>query len=195
VGVGASDGVGYPARLARRLEAAGVPVKLTVVAASGATVADARRVQLPRVQAARPALVTIGIGLNDVMQGKKLAEFARELEILSDFVRGTKATVVVQTLPDVSLAPAAHGAPPSLARRIEAFNAAIARAAERHGFLVADVWATTRRALRDRGEELFGADGFHPSAEGYEVWAEAMWPAVERAVVTPRVQARRPGAK
>jgi lysophospholipase L1-like esterase len=139
--------------------------------------------------------VTNGIGLNDVMQGRKLADFSRELEIVADFVRRTKATVVIQTLPDVSLSPSAKGAAPSLARRVEAFNAVIARVAERHGFVVADVWGGTRRALRDRGGELFAADGFHPSAAGYEVWAEAVWPALERAVVSPRVQARRPALK
>lgn len=195
VGVGAPDGGGYPLRLARRLEAAGVAARLTLVAASGATAADVLREQLPRVQAARPTLVTIGIGLNDVMQGRKLADFARDLEILADFVRRTKATVVILTLPDVSLSPSARGAPPSLSRRVEAFNATIARVAERHGFVVADVWGATRRGLRERGEELFGPDGFHPSAAGYELWADAVWPALEAAAVTPRVQARRPGAR
>jgi acyl-CoA thioesterase-1 len=192
VGVGAAQGGGYPQRLARRLEASGVPVKLEVAAVSGATVADVRRVQLPRLLAARPALVTLGVGLNDVVQGRTLRDFARDLEVIADLVRRTRATVVVATLPDVSLAPSGRSAPASLARRIEAYNASIRTVAERHGFVVADVWGATRRALRDR-PELFAADGFHPSAAGYELWAESMWPAVERAVA-PRVQARRPAA-
>jgi lysophospholipase L1-like esterase len=192
VGDGAEEGGGYPARLARRLEEAGIPVKLAVVAASGATAADVRRDQLPRVQAARPGLVTIGVGLNDVLEGRKLADFARDLQVLADFVRRTKATVVIQTLPDVSLAPASTGSVPALARRIEAYNAAIVRAAERHGFVVADVWSATRRELRDRPGELFAEDGLHPSDAGYELWADALWPTIEAAVVAPRVQARRP---
>ncbi|WP_242355249.1 SGNH/GDSL hydrolase family protein [Anaeromyxobacter sp. SG64] len=194
VGVGAASGGGYPQRLARRLDSSGVPVKLTVLGVSGANTADLRRDQLPKVMAARPALVTIGTGINDLMQGRPLAEFARDLEIVADLVRRTKATVVLQTLPDLTFSPAGHGAPPSLGRRIEAYNAVIARVAERHGFVLADVYGRSRRELRDRRSELFGKDGFHPSSAGYEVWAEAMWPDVERAVVHPRVQARRTAA-
>jgi acyl-CoA thioesterase-1 len=192
VGVGADRGGGYPERLARRIEASGVPVRLQVVAQSGATAADLRRAQLPRVMELRPAFITIGIGINDVMQGRSLRDFARDLEIVSDLVRRTKATVVISTLPDLSAAPSAGTGKGSLSRRIEAFNAAIRTTAERHGFVVADVHAATRRSLRER-PELFAADGFHPSARGYEAWAEAMWPAVEGALA-PRVQARRPAA-
>jgi acyl-CoA thioesterase-1 len=194
VGVGGGGGGGYPQRLARRIDASGVPVKLEVVAVSGATVADLRRDQLPKVMAKRPALVTIGIGINDLMQERKLGEFARDLEIVADLVRRTKATVVLQTIPDFTFSPAGEGAPPSLGRRIEAYNATIARVAERHGFVLADVYGRSRHAFRDRGSELFAKDGFHPSSVGYELWAEAMWPEVERAVVAPRVEAMRPAA-
>jgi lysophospholipase L1-like esterase len=192
LGQGAEQGGGYPQRIARRLEqSGGVPVKLTNVAAGGATVAELRHEQVPKVIAAQPSLVTIGIGINDLVKERKLADFSRDLEIAADFLRRTKATVVISNLPDLSLSPSAKGAAPSLARRIDAFNAAIALVADRHGFVLADVHGATRRALRDRGAELFSKDGFHPSAAGYELWAEAMWPAVERAVA-PRVQARRP---
>jgi lysophospholipase L1-like esterase len=194
VGVGGGEGGGYPQRLARRIEASGVPVRLDVVAASGATIADLRRDQVPKVMAKRPALVTIGVGINDLMQGRKLAEFARDLEIVADLVRRTKATVVLQTIPDLTSSPAGVGAPPSLGKRIEAYNATIARVAERHGFVLSDVYGRSRRAFRDRSGELFSSDGFHPSSKGYELWADAMWPDVERAVVAPRVQAQRPEA-
>ncbi len=194
IGQGAEQGGGYPARIVRRLEQSGVPVKFTSVAEGGATVAELRHDQVPKVIAAHPTLVTICIGINDIVKDRKLADFSRDLEIAADFLRRTKATIVISTIPDLSLSPSAKGAPPSLARRIDAYNAAIALVAERHGFVVADVHGATRRAFRDRGAELFAKDGFHPSAAGYELWAEAMWPSVEKAVVAPRVQARRPSA-
>jgi lysophospholipase L1-like esterase len=56
---------------------------------------------------------------------------------------------------------------------------------------VADVEGASRRAFRGRAD-LFAKDGFHPSARGYELWAEIMWPTVERALA-PRVQGRRAG--
>lgn len=190
LGVGAEHGGGYAHRLARRLEAAGVPVKLDVYAASGATADEVRRVQLPRVMGSRPAFVTIGVGLADIAAGRNLREFARDLEVIADLVRRSKAVVVVLTLPDLSLAPARASAPPSLARRIEAYNATIRTIAERHGFELADVHGGTKRAMKERSE-VWAKDGLHPSAKGYDAWAEAIWPAAERAL-GPRVQARRP---
>jgi acyl-CoA thioesterase I len=187
LGVGAAQGGGYPQRLAHRLEAAGVPVKLEVYAESGATAADVRNVQLPKVMSARPAFVTIGVGLADITAGRNLRDFARDLEVVADLVRRSKAIVVIATLPDLSLAPARADAPPSLARRIEAYNATLRTIAERHGFHLADVHAETRRAMKER-TDLWARDGLHPSATGYDLWADAMWPAVERALA-PSVEA------
>lgn len=194
-GVGASDGGGgYPRRLARRLGTSGLAVKLEVLGVSGATVADLRRDQLPRLLAmsSHPALVTLCIGINDVIQGRSQRDFARDLEVVADLVGRTQAAVVVATLPDLARSPSGKGAPPALARRLEAYNATIRTVAERHGFQVADVYAATRRPAALAGE-LFAADGFHPSAQGYELWVAAMWPAVERALGR-RAQARRAAA-
>lgn len=190
VGIGAEHGGGYPDRIARRLGAAGVPVRLVNLGAPGATVSDLRRAQLPRLLADRPSLVTIGIGLNDALAGRPLAEFARELEVVADSIARIKAAVIVSELPDVSRSPSAGGTARSLARRISAYNATLRRVAERHGFVVAELETTSRRAFKE-GTGLFARDGFHPSGRGYDLWTDAMWPAVER-VLAPRVQARRP---
>lgn len=188
-GVGAEQGGGYPDRVARRLGAAGTPVRLVNLGVPGATAEDLRKGQLSRALGEGPALVTICIGLNDLAKGRALRDFARDLEIVADFVAKTKATVVVSELPDVSRSPSGAGSPPSLARRLAAYNATIRRIAERHGFAVADFEAASRRAFAGR-PELFAKDGFHPSARGYELWADALYPVVERALA-PRVQARR----
>ena len=103
-GIGAERGGGYPERLARRLGESGTQVRLLNLGAPGATAEDVRRAQLPRVLAEHPALVTIGIGLNDVMRGRPLAEFARDLEVIADGVARAKAAVVISELPDVSRA-------------------------------------------------------------------------------------------
>ena len=192
VGVGAERGGGYPERLAQRLAAAGTPVRLVNLGVSGATAEDLRKVQVPRAVGESPALVTVGIGINDLVRGRPLADFARDLEIAADAIARTKAAVVVSELPDLSHAPASSVPPSTMARRIAAFNATLRRVAERHGFAVAEVEAPTRRAFATR-PELFAPDGFHPSARGYELWSDALWPTVER-VLAPRVQARRGAA-
>ena len=188
-GVGAEHGGGYPERLARRIEASGTPVRLVNLGMPGATAEDLRRAQLPRVLAEQPALVTIGIGVNDVLRGRPLAEYARDLEIIADTVSRSKAAVVISELPDLPGAPSAAGSPRAVARRVAAYNATIRLIAERHGMQVAALEATSRRAFAAR-PELLAKDGLHPSARGYDLWAEAMWPTVERALA-PRVQARR----
>jgi lysophospholipase L1-like esterase len=190
VGVGADAGGGYPARLARRLEASGTPVKLLNFGVSGATAADLRRDQLPRAMGASPALVTIAVGINDVVQGRSLRDFQRDLHAIADLVKRTKAAVVIANLPDLTQLPA--GAAPGMVRRIEGYNAAIQTVAERHGFEVVDLWTASRAAVRASGADaVYARDGFHPSTLGYERWAEAMLPVVERALA-PRAQARRP---
>jgi len=193
VGVGAAQGGGYPERIARRLGASGTEVKLVNLGVSGATAEDVRREQLPRALEEHPALVTIGVGLNDVLRGRPLAEFARDLEVIADGVSRTRAAVVVSELPDVARSPSGAGSPPSLARRIAAYNATVRRVAERHGFEVVELEEPSRRAFGERAD-LFAADGLHPSARGYELWADLAWPPVERALaLAPHVQARRPG--
>ncbi len=191
VGVGADQGGGYPDRIARRLAASGTQVNLVNLGAAGATADDVRREQLPKLLAERPALVTIGVGLNDVLRGRPLADYARDLEVIADAVARTNAAVVVSELPDVSRSPSGAGSSPSLARRLAAYNATLRRVAERHGFQIAEVEEPSRRAFRGRAD-VFAKDGFHPSARGYELWADLVWPPVERALA-PRVQARRAG--
>jgi acyl-CoA thioesterase I len=193
VGVGAATGGGYPQRLARKLETSGIAVKLVNLGVSGATVADVRRDQLPKAMSAGAQLVTIAIGINDLVAERSLRDFARDLEIVADLVRRTKATVVISNIPDLTLSPSAKGSPAGFRRRLEGYNAAIATVAERHGFLLADAYAASRAAIRASGAEaVFAADGFHPSALGYDRWTDALWPPVEQGL-RPRVQARHGG--
>jgi lysophospholipase L1-like esterase len=190
-GVGAEHGGGYPDRLARKLSASGIPVRLVNLGVPGATADDLRKDQLPRAQADAPALVSIGIGLNDVARGRPLADFARDLEIVADALARTKAVVILSELPDVSQVPSPPGgaSPAAVARRLAAYNAVIRRTAERHGFAVGALEGATRRAF-GRDPSLLASDGFHPSARGYELWADALLPVAQQGLA-PRVQARR----
>src|SRR5207253_1140514 len=66
VGVGARDGSGYVARLFTRITRVRPGSKLTNVCVSGATTADVLRTQIEPALSARPTLITLGIGINDV---------------------------------------------------------------------------------------------------------------------------------
>jgi lysophospholipase L1-like esterase len=186
-GVGGDPPVGdggYPRRVAERLRARGLAVELTNLSVPTARAADLADVQLPIAQALRDVgLVTVCIGANDVGGPRTPEEFGAELDgILAALVR-LGAPVVACNVPDLSLTPDRAGEPPSYRERIVAMNAALAAAAARHGVRVVDLFTATAQ-LRAR-PELVWIDGYHPSAAGYEVWADLMMPAVLAALGLP----------
>jgi acyl-CoA thioesterase-1 len=175
-GVGARNG-GYVARLFTRLLDHRAGSELVNLCVSGATTEDVVRAQLQRGVQRSPDLVTLGIGINDVGHGFTIEEFAKNYdEILSTLKQKTSATIVVTNIPDISSAPRI---PASMRaeyqREIERFNERLEEIARGHQVTVFDVFTITRRELPSH-PEYFSSDGFHPSDEGYELWAEQMWP-------------------
>src|SRR5829696_6949597 len=124
VGVGAVKGGGYVARLFERVERVRPGSRLVNLCVSGATTGDVLRGQVGRVGEARPALVTVGIGINDLTRQATPEQFALNYEELAARLRAqTAAPVVVSDLPDVSHAPAVPAFLREEARRrIRLFN-------------------------------------------------------------------------
>jgi len=177
-GVGARNG-GYVARLFNRLLEHRAGSELENLCVSGATTEDVLRGQLQRGVERSPDLVTLGIGINDIGHGFTIEQFAKNYdEILTTLKQKTKATIVVTNIPDVSSAPRI---PASMRaeyqRQIESFNQRLEEIARRHEVTIFDVFTITRRELPSHAE-YFSSDGFHPSDDGYEFWAEQMWPTI-----------------
>ncbi len=183
VGVGARRGGGYPEHLASRLRREGFSVGLTNLGMSGARIRDVFTSQVKRAIASQPTLITLGIGTNDLWRGTTLEAFAEDLERIASRLKQTGAPLVVVNLADMALAPVARLVPSSLYEgRIEPFNGAIASVAGRHGLHVVDLYTASKEFL-PRRPDFFCSDGFHPSEEGYEQWADLMLPTV-RALVS-----------
>lgn len=187
VGVGADADGGYPERLWRKLRASGVHAGILNLAQSGATSADLLARQLDRGISKRPALVTIGIGTNDVWRMVPIPSFAENMRRTADALEASGAHVVVCNIIDLAHAPAAAAAEAwlGLARaqiteRVREFNAQLASLAKRPRFEVVDLFAFSQRELPTH-PEYFSPDGFHPSRAGYERWADLCWPAAQRA--------------
>jgi acyl-CoA thioesterase I len=187
VGVGARHGGGYPARLVGRLAGEGTTLQLVNRCVSGARVVDVLAEQLPGALGARPDLLTLGVGINDVTHGTDLARFADDYERVAAALAGTGAPVVVVNVPDLALSPLAQGEETQrlVRRRIALVNGVIAAAVRRHGFTLVDLYASTEEELARDPEGLFSEDRFHPSDAGYERWAELMAPALRRALAGP----------
>lgn len=181
VGVGAQNG-GYVARLFKRLNEVRPGSKLTNVCVSGATTTDVLRSQVEPALKARPTLITLGIGINDLGRQVDVETFARNYEAIIKRLKEANAPIVVTNIPDISLAPVVpQYARNEAARRIALYNARIDEIATRYGLLAVDAYKPTREIIPSR-PEFFSDDGFHPSDAGYEYWAEAMWPTVKKAI-------------
>src|SRR5215212_7231730 len=177
-GVGAREG-GYVARLFKRIVEHRPGSQLSNLCMSGATTADLVRGQLDQGVARNPDLVTVGIGINDIGHGLTLDEFSKNYEqILSTLKEKTHAQIVVTNLPDISSAPRIAGVMRSeYQRQIMQFCRRLEEIAKRHGVTIFDVYTITKAELPAH-PEYFSSDGFHPSDEGYELWATQMWPTV-----------------
>lgn len=183
VGVGAREGGGYVARLFEKIRAERPDSRLINLCVSGATTEDVLRGQLRQAISARPTLVTLGIGINDIGHGMTAERFARNYEeIVKQLRTGTSARLVVTNVPDISFAPVIPASErDATRRRIELFNEKLGTIARRYELSVVDVYTETHRVIPTH-PEFFSDDGFHPSAEGYSYWAETMWPAVKEAI-------------
>ena len=181
-GVGAREG-GYVARLFKHIEERRLGSKLTNVCVSGATTEDVLRSQLQRGIAADPDLVTLGIGINDIGHGLTLDQFSRNYEqILSTLKEKTRARIVVTNIPDISSAPVIPGSMRNrYQQKIIEFNRRLEEIAGRHGVTIFDIYRITTEELPSH-PEYFSRDGFHPSDRGYQLWAQQMWPTIERVI-------------
>ena len=177
-GVGATNG-GYVARLFNRIQENRPSSELANLCVSGATTDDLLRGQLqPGIQKS-PDLVTVGIGINDIGHGLTIEQFTKNYdEILSTLKEKTDAAIVVTNIPDVSSAPRIPAAlRAEYQRQIERFNQRLEEIARRHEVTIFDIFTVTRRQLPSH-PEYFSSDGFHPSDDGYELWATQMWPTI-----------------
>ena len=179
-GFGVPAGTGYVARVFDRLQAQDAAARLVNLASNGGTSETVRDHQLGPALAARPSVVSLFIGGNDVWRGVEPPRFARNLAAIAERLDRARSRVVVGTLPNLAHAPAAGLAERFLGigrgqieARIVEFNDRLRRLAMDHSYTLVDLFAAAR--LGDH-PEYFLADGFHPSALGHAAWFDRMWP-------------------
>lgn len=95
---------------------------------------------------------------------------------------GRRAALVVTNLPDVGLSRIIMPPVKPIISTLAAFDSnAIARAADKYGAWVVDLWTVSRLDARHR-VQLLSRDGIHPNDEGYAVMAAAAYPMIDRAM-------------
>jgi lysophospholipase L1-like esterase len=193
IGVGVewlSDTVG--GQLARML-AEGTPdtgerhVLLSSVGVAGSRATDLATQVARALLGDKPDVAVVLIGANDATGLRAPEESADHLRSAVRRLRDAGVEVVVGTCPDLgatrAIAPPLRQIAGLLGRRMAK---AQAKAVIEVGGVVVDLGEETGAVFRaDAGTLCY--DGFHPSADGYRVWAHALYPAVEEAAMAAAV--------
>jgi lysophospholipase L1-like esterase len=158
-------------------------VELASVAVAGSRSADLGTQVARALVGTRPDVAVILIGAGDATGLRRPLEAAAHLTAAVRRLRDAGVEVVVGTCPDLAacraFAPPLRSVIGWLGRRVAVAQAVAAHTA---GADVVDLAAETGAVFRaDAGALCF--DGFHPSADGYRVWAHALYPAVAAAAV------------
>jgi acyl-CoA thioesterase I len=183
IGTGASsEAHNYPAILAARLaEATGVKVDLTNPAVNGFTTQDLIDNELGFVTRLKPQLVTILIGVNDLVQGRTSEQYKKSLAKIYDAVVGLELAtgrVVGISIPNWSVVPAAatFGDPGRLRRMTDDYNTLAQQEARTRGFSWIDITSVSTSAQGSPG--WISSDQLHPGDPQYAAWADLIWESV-----------------
>ena len=179
IGTGASAPAhAWPSIVASRLQ-----LELANPAVNGYTTEDLIREELPLFSRTAPDLVTVLIGVNDLVQGRTVDEYLRSLAEIYGAIAA--ARVVAVSIPTWSYVPAAaqFGGPAHVDRLTQAFNQAARSEASERGFPWVDLGPVSTSRIGSKG--WIASDGLHPGDAQYAAWAEVILPVVA-AVAAPR---------
>jgi len=189
IGTGASSlSANFPSRMARKLEeATGTTVEVRNPAVNGYTTTDLIVEELPELDRFRPDLVTILIGVNDLVQGSDEAGYRTRLRRIYDAVASLSllpGRVVAISIPDFSIVPAAprFGRPAQLRARTDAFNEIAQQEASLSGYPFLDLGEVSGAGADRAG--WIADDELHPGDAQYAAWADYLWPQLRDAWTT-----------
>ena len=161
-GLGVDAGRTYPALLGERLKREGYDYRVVNAGVSGDTTAGGLR-RVDWALRLKPEIVILELGVNDALRGQKLTSVRANLDQLVSRVHAAGARVLV----------AGMRLPPNYGDRYaEDFHrlhgdVARARNAPLMPFFLDGVGAVAH---------LNQADGIHPTAEGYAIVVDRLWP-------------------
>jgi lysophospholipase L1-like esterase len=184
IGTGASSASrSWPSMIAERLNReTGREVQLDNPAVSGFTTLDVIDKELHLVEQLKPDLVTILIGVNDLVTNRGADEYRSSLAKIYDEVASLKlraGRVVAISIPNWSVVPAAleYGDAPYVRATTNSFNGVAREEAEAHGFMWVDITVVSTSGLGSPG--WIASDNLHPGDAQYAAWADAIWARVK----------------
>lgn len=173
----------FPDQLVRAMPEAGLEL-VANLGVNGYTTADLIRDELPALNGSAPDLVTLLIGVNDVVQGIPTATYRSNAAEILDVLRARLPAdrIVTISIPDYTVTPAGgdYGDPVEQHDGVVAANAVMAGLAGERGIAFVDIFDLSLRAADDRA--LVAGDRLHPSGAQYGLWVERIAPVVDALV-------------
>lgn len=191
IGEGVAEDGRWPVQLARALRDEGIELAdPRIIATTGWTTDELAAA----IDAAGPLgtydLVSLLIGVNNQYRERGVEEYRGQFEALLrraiGLAGGRADRVLVLSIPDWGVTPfaAASGRDRGvIAAELDAFNAAARVACRAAGVAFVDITPVSR--ARGHEPEMLAADGLHPSAAMYALWAQLALP-VARDLLTLR---------
>jgi lysophospholipase L1-like esterase len=180
IGTGAShESRNFPSLIAARIEAAAHRrVELMNPAVNGFTTIDLIAKELGYIDDLKPDLVSVLIGVNDLVQGRTIEQYRESLVEIYDAIPSTAKTAAI-SIPNWSIVPAArdYGDPAHERSLTERFNEVAEREAKGRGFTWIDLTEVSSRATRSPA--WIAADNLHPGDDQYAAWADVIWDIVK----------------
>jgi len=127
-----------------------------------------------------PDLVTVLIGVNDLVQGRTPDAFRQSLTTIYEEIADRRVAAV--SIPTWSYVPAAadFGGAEHVDRLTGIFNDVAREEALARGFRWIDIGPASISGIGTQG--WIASDRLHPGDAQYAAWAEAIWPAVREIV-------------
>jgi lysophospholipase L1-like esterase len=159
--------LGFADRLAALVDSLYPGLEYANLAIRGKLVANVLTEQVPPALEMRPDLITVCIGMNDVIQpGRSFGPALADLDAIYAALAASGATVVTTTFPNVAqFLPMGRLVSGRLAR----INNAIRAAAVRHDFKLVDLY----NAPSMRNLDTWDIDRVHASSKGHMLFAAA----------------------
>jgi lysophospholipase L1-like esterase len=181
IGTSVAESERWPNQLVARLAQRGVALQLVAnLGVNGYTSRDLIDEELPALPALDAQLISVLIGVNDVVQGVRSHEYrVNVVRILDELLtRLPPHRIVVVSVPDYTHTPrgAAFGDPQQQRAGIATVNSIMAHEARARGITFVDIGSVADRAGADRS--LVARDGLHPSGVQYARWVELIEPVV-----------------
>ncbi len=163
----------YPYLVAEKLAAKGSAVTLKDFAVSGAKTDDVIKDQLTEAITNKPNIITLLIGVNDIHGNISKTNFQKNYEqILTQLTKNTSAKVYAISIPYIGSN--TLFLPPYqfyFNFKTKEFNGVIKKLAAAYNVKYIDIYTPTINLFTKSGPQ-YSADLFHPSADGYKLWAE-----------------------